>query len=408
MRNDVYERMKIFVMQDIKPNYSALARQLQVDRRTVKRAYQRLLNGDDLNRPRYKQRPSKLDGFRDLIEEKVKVGCSARAIYGFIKTKGFSGKYTIVKEYCRKFKRASLQKVTTRVEHTIGLSAQVDWKEHMTLHNKNGVPYVISVFLYVMPYSKRKYLRLTLDQKQDTLFENLYHAFEYMGGVPKEIWFDNMSTVVDHTLSTYHHHRFNDRFLSFAHDANFKPIACRPFRPQTKGCVEALARTMNRLRPYDGEFTTLAELEKIVSNLCAELNHEKSQGHNLVPENVWQKEKEHLQPLNRDLNRYFESVTTRKVSQDSMVRFRNHQYSVNPNYIGKVVELKLAKSGKSLRIFYHGAEIRSHNLTDKEFVYNTADHRAILKLDLMAKRSDEDIDKYMHHDLSIYDNLHEE
>ena len=39
MRNDVYERMKHFVMEDIKPNYAAVARQFEVDPRTVKAAY---------------------------------------------------------------------------------------------------------------------------------------------------------------------------------------------------------------------------------------------------------------------------------------------------------------------------------------------------------------------------------
>ncbi|MFT8955235.1 MAG: hypothetical protein ABF890_06860 [Liquorilactobacillus satsumensis] len=83
-----------------------------------------------------------------------------------------------------------------------------------------------------MPYSKRKYLRLTFDQKQDTLFRILNDAFQFMGGVPQEIWFDNMSKVVDHKKSTLTHHRFNHHFLSFAHYAVFHSIACRfPFRP---------------------------------------------------------------------------------------------------------------------------------------------------------------------------------
>lgn len=42
-----------------------------------------------------------------------------------------------------------------------------------------------------------KYITLTWDRKQDTLFECLKDAFEYTEGVPKEIWFDNMRTVVD-------------------------------------------------------------------------------------------------------------------------------------------------------------------------------------------------------------------
>lgn len=36
MRKDVYERMRYFVVEKIKPNYSAIARQYGVDPRTVK------------------------------------------------------------------------------------------------------------------------------------------------------------------------------------------------------------------------------------------------------------------------------------------------------------------------------------------------------------------------------------
>ena len=36
LRKDVYERMKYFVVEKIKPNYSAIARQYGVDPRTVK------------------------------------------------------------------------------------------------------------------------------------------------------------------------------------------------------------------------------------------------------------------------------------------------------------------------------------------------------------------------------------
>ena len=41
MRKDVYERMRYFVLKKIKPNYSAIARQYDVDPRTVKAAYLR-------------------------------------------------------------------------------------------------------------------------------------------------------------------------------------------------------------------------------------------------------------------------------------------------------------------------------------------------------------------------------
>ena len=407
MRKDVYERMRYFVLEKIKPNYSAVARQYDVDPRTVKAAYLRAQSDKTSVVRKRRSRRSKLDGYQDIIEDKYAAGCSARSIYDFIVEKGFTGKYTIVKDYCRRFRKAQTKKATIRVEHTIGLSAQVDWKEQVTMTDRNGVSHTFSIFLYVLPYSKFKFLKLTLDQKQDTLFKCLFEAFKATGGIPKEIWFDNMSTVVDHKLSDFHHHRFNERFLSFSHDAGFHPIACRAFRPQTKGCVEALARTMGRLKPYDGEFGTINDLNDIVNRLAKRLNHEKSQSNNRKPAELWAKEKEHFRPLNYDLTRYFDSVQTRKVSQDSMIRFQNHQYSVSPNYIGKEVEIKPDTDGKSIRIFYQGSEIKKHDLTNKQFNYDPRDKHAILKSDLMEDKTDEEIGQYMLNNLSIYDQIGE-
>ena len=407
MRKDVYERMRYFVLEKIKPNYAAIARQYDVDPRTVKAAYLRAQSDKTAVVRKRRSRRSKLDGYQDIIEDKYAAGCSARSIYDFIVEKGFTGKYAIVKYYCHRVRKAQTKKATIRVEHTIGLSAQVDWKEQVTMTDRNGVSNTFSIFLYVLPYSKFKFLKLTLDQKQDTLFKCLFEAFKATGGIPKEIWFDNMSTVVDHKLSDFHHHRFNERFLSFSHDAGFHPIACRPFRPQTKGCVEALARTMGRLKPYDGEFGTINDLNDIVNRLAKRLNHEKSQSNNQRPVDLWAKEKEHFRPLDYDLTRYFDSVQTRKVSQDSMIRFQNHQYSVSPNYIGKEVEIKPAADGKSIRIFYQGSEIQKHDLTNKQFNYDSRDKHAILKSDLMEDKTDEEIDQYMLNNLSIYDQIGE-
>ncbi len=86
---------------------------------------------------------------------------------------------------------------------------------------------------------------------------------------------------------------------------------------------------MERLKPYDGEFSTVNDLNDIVNRLAERLNHEKSQSNNQKPIELWTKEKEHFRSLNHDLVRYFNSDQTRKVSQDSMIRFQNHQYSVS-------------------------------------------------------------------------------
>lgn len=137
--------------------------------------------------PKRKKRPSKLDPYKAIIERKLKDQCSAYSIFKFIEKKGFEGSYSLVKKYSREFKTEKIKKATIRIEHTPGLSAQVDWKEEVKLISNQGEIFTFNIFLYVLPYSKKKYITLTFDRKQDTLFSYLNDAFYYTGGVPEEI-----------------------------------------------------------------------------------------------------------------------------------------------------------------------------------------------------------------------------
>lgn len=146
--------------------------------------------------------------------------------------------------------------------------------------SKNGEVFKVNIFLMVLGYSKIKYLKLTMDRNQKTLFNCMISAFDYFGGIPKEVLFDNMKTVVDRSKSTFSKVEFNKTFKNFANDVGFKPITCRAYRPQTKGKVESLAHLTNRLAVYNGEFKDYDELENIVNNFMDEINNEISQAIN--------------------------------------------------------------------------------------------------------------------------------
>ncbi|HBL4841566.1 TPA: IS21 family transposase [Enterococcus faecium] len=404
MRKDIREGVMIYVINEIKPNYAALAKQYDCDYRTVKHAYEEA-QVKESKPPERKKRPSKLDPYREIIQDKIKDQCSAYSIFKFIEHKGFGGSYSLVKTYCRQIKQAKVHKATVRVEHSPGLSAQVDWKEDMRLISNQGEIFEFNIFLYVLPYSKKKYVTLTFDRKQDTLFECLDDAFYQTGGVPKEIWFDNMKTVVDHSRSQFSKPHFNKRFYAFSKDAGFTPIACRPFRPQTKGCVEALARTVDRLRVYNHEFYDAVELCHLVNNLCVELNNEVSQSTDQTPDERWQtNEKEHLHPYQKNLlNPYFEDFIRRKVTKEEMVIFRKYRYSVAPRYIGKEVEIELSDKEDQVQIYYNGELIRSHPLTTKQLNYHEEDYFQILKSDVMSHKEDDGIRAYTRESLKQYD-----
>ncbi len=404
MRKDIREGVMIYVINEIKPNYAALAKQYDCDYRTVKHAYEEA-QVKESKPPERKKRPSKLDPYREIIQDKIKDQCSAYSIFKFIEHKGFGGSYSLVKTYCRQIKQAKVHKATVRVEHSPGLSAQVDWKEDMRLISNQGEIFEFNIFLYVLPYSKKKYVTLTFDRKQDTLFECLDDAFYQTGGVPKEIWFDNMKTVVDHSRSQFSKPHFNKRFYAFSKDVGFTPIACRPFRPQTKGCVEALARTVDRLRVYNHEFYDAVELCHLVNNLCVELNNEVSQSTDQTPDERWQtNEKEHLHPYQKNLlNPYFEDFIRRKVTKEAMVIFRKCRYSVAPRYIGKEVEIELSDKEDQVQIYYNGELIRSHPLTTKQLNYHEEDYFQILKSDVMSHKEDDEIRAYTRESLKQYD-----
>ncbi|EOD4259813.1 hypothetical protein RNS32_07215 [Staphylococcus pseudintermedius] len=48
------------------------------------------------------------------------------AIYKYITKKGYEGKYTILREYCKNKKGKEIKKATIRVETRPGIAAQVD------------------------------------------------------------------------------------------------------------------------------------------------------------------------------------------------------------------------------------------------------------------------------------------
>lgn len=125
--------------------------------------------------------------------------------------------------------------------HLVNSVRQIDWKERLRLINKYGEVFTVDIFLAILGYSRLKFIKLTTDKTQKTLFRCLGELFRYLDGVPKELLFDNMRTVVDRSRTQFYEPIYNDKLVSFSKDAGFIPKSCVAFRPRTKGKVETLA-----------------------------------------------------------------------------------------------------------------------------------------------------------------------
>ena len=289
MRKDI--TIEKIIIGGEKVNKSELARQYDCCWRTIDRR----LNPEKYKKEKKKRiYTSKLEEFKNIIDEKIEnQNIPSTGIYFLLKNKyGYTGKYGIINKYIKSKKESIISNLTIRFETIKGYQSQVDWKEKLKLHDKNGNEYIVSIFLIVLGNSRYKYIELTFDQTRSTLFRCLINSFKYFGGTTEEILFDNMRTIVNQVKSNYTEVVINSKATQFSKDAGFKIVTCRPYRPRTKGKVETLAKVMNRLKAYDYEFKNKDDLILTVEQLKYELNfEEKSQATNEIPRILFEKEK---------------------------------------------------------------------------------------------------------------------
>ena len=349
---------------------------------------------------------SKLDNFKTIIDEKIENNnVPATGIYFLLKTKyNFEGKYGIVNKYVSSKKKEIIKNLTIRFETVKGYQSQVDWKEKIKLHDIYGNEYVISIFLIILGNSRYKYIELTFDQTQTTLFKCLINSFKYFGGITEEILFDNMKTIVDQAKSSYTKVILNSKAEQFSKDAGFKIITCRPYRPQTKGKVETLAKIMNRLKAFNNEFKNIEELDVIIKKLNYSLNfEEKSQGINEIPNILFQKEKKYLIPVNIDiLKNYYIPEKTYKVSNESMIVYQGIKYSVPIQYVGK--QITVLDEDNVIHLYYNAKLIYSYNKNKKyKYNYKEKDYIEILKNSSFDKKTNKEINEFINSNLKSMD-----
>ena len=407
MRGDIKDKIEFLGKENLDLcNKTELARRFDCDSRTIDR-YIKISKGEILPKTSRRVYTSKLDDYKEIIIDKVdKFGCTAMSVYKFIQGKGYSGKYSIVADFVRQHKATETKKATIRYETNPGLQAQVDWKEDMKLVNRKGEVYVVNIFLMVLGYSRYKYLAITSDRSQETLFDCMTSAFKHFGGVPREILFDNMKTVVDQSRSSFTRTVFNQKFEYYAKDIGFKPVACQPYRPQTKGKVEAMAKLVERLRAYNEEFYTWNDLVNISRNFMDDINEDVSQGSGLIPAEELKKEKEYFLPLPyiSVLEKYIsrqEDSKTYLVNRESMIRYEGRKYSVPIRYIGKRMTVNVHDG--NLEIYYSGKLVVCHVISDKMFNYTVGTACDILKSDAMKHKTDEEIMAFVQENLLSMD-----
>ncbi|SPP98047.1 Putative transposase (Fragment) [Bradyrhizobium vignae] len=176
---------------------SAIARQLGVDRKTV-RAY--IAKG--LEPPVYKKRavrPGIVDHFEAYLRERLAAypALTAVRLWRELKERGFVGGYSIVRDRVRELRPAQPAAFEVRFETPAGEQAQVDFARfEVQFVDEPGVKRIVWLFSMVLGYSRLIWARFVVHQDLQTVLRCHIAALEAIGGAPREILYDRMKTAV--------------------------------------------------------------------------------------------------------------------------------------------------------------------------------------------------------------------
>ncbi len=196
-------------------------------------------------------------------------------------------------------------------------------------------------------------------QDFDTTLREHIAAFTHLGGVAATCLYDNFKVVVqgyedDEPI-------YNPRFLAFATHYGFRPWACRPGRPQTKGKVERPFQYVETNLLCGREFRTLEHLNDTTAWWLAHVADVRVHGETKErPVDRHAQEAPHLLPLPAHAYEVA-PVVYRHVSAEGLVVWQANRYSVPWRLIGRLLAVRI--TADELIVFGPDlAEVARHRL----------------------------------------------
>ena len=167
---------------------SAIARQLGMDRKTIRRYIAR-----GLEPPTYGPRPPQqrcTDPFLPYLRERLAAypGLTAVRLWRELRERGYAGGYTAVKRTVRDIRPEPARPFEVRFETPPGAQAQVDLAHfEVVFADEPGVTRIVWLFSLVLGFSRLIWARFVVHQDLQTVLRCHIAALEAIGGVPQEI-----------------------------------------------------------------------------------------------------------------------------------------------------------------------------------------------------------------------------
>jgi transposase len=294
--------------------------------------------------PRYKARvprPNKLAPFVPFIEQRLAAGVwNAVVLLRELREQGYTGGYTTLKDYLQPKREAARQVAVRRFETPPGQQAQVDWGELGSVVLASGQRQALSGLVFTLGHSRAMFGDIATDQTLPTFLRLHEAAFAALGGVPREILYDQVKTVVLGT-DARGEIEWHPVFREFAAYWGFTPRLCRPYRAQTKGKVESGIGYVRKNFLCGRSADSVPDLRAQFFGWQAQVANQRVHGttHHVVAA-AWEAEKAQLQPLLGRAPFPLPAGQLRRVGRDAYVTYQANRYSVPWELAGQEVEVR--------------------------------------------------------------------
>ena len=283
------------------------------------------------------RRPSILEPFLPVIHQILeddkkappKQRHTAKRIFDRLRAEhGYTGGLTTVKDAVRAWRRRTAE-VFVPLAHPPG-EAQADFGEaEVTL---DGQATKVAVFVMTLPYSDAVFVSAFPRECTEAFLEGHARAFEFFGGVPRRISYDNSKIAVAKVTGT-RDRKLTDEFLRLKSHHLFQEHFCLVRRPNEKGHVETLVGFARRnfLVPVPTAHGGLEPLNARLESDCREDLSRRVRGKPAAKVELLAAEWTVLLPLPAEA---FLAARVEQPAADSLslIRFDSNDYSIPTAY----------------------------------------------------------------------------
>lgn len=352
---------------------AAVARAYGLDRKTVRTWGRR--GGYETRAPR--PVVSVLDPYRGwLVQRAPEVGYNAVVLHRELTEQGFRGSVIIVRRAVATLRQAAVPgAATVRFETGPGEQAQVDFAQVRVWIADAAL--AAQVFVMTLGYSRRCFAVAFPRQRLREWLAGHEQAFQHFGGVTDRVVVDNAKAMVlTHTRAAI---RWHPTYADFAGYYGFRPWACAPYRPQTKGKVESGVKYVARNALAGKRFHSWAHLNAWLVEWATTVADVRVHGttHEPPQQRFMQ---ERLTPLDGRPLYAWTHVRERVVARDALVSIDGSRYSVPAHLAGTTVTVR--EHATDFTIWQRDALVATHARQGrKQVVMEPAHYAGLLRVD---------------------------